>query len=154
MSRFFLCQWGNPQHSGSALDCRSTGQAIDPAPGAWVIPTFISVSQVPLPSYSAEWWPNTPFLSCHVTSAAMLGNATGASGIDVRMGLLQEPHGGEKRPQSAAFDGTMLGYSFCDTNILLIMMLLWHNYWFLMITVNLHSIRHLSMPCQRKLMIW
>ena len=36
--------------AGSTLDCRSTGQVINPAPGAWFIPKFISLNQVvPIP---------------------------------------------------------------------------------------------------------
>ena len=47
-------------------DCRSTGQVIDPAPGAWFMPKFISLAQVipgPVLLYSAESWPVTPFIS-------------------------------------------------------------------------------------------
>ena len=33
-------------YSGSALNCWSTDQAIDPAPGAWFIPKFISLALV------------------------------------------------------------------------------------------------------------
>ena len=33
-------------HSGIMLDCRSTGEAIDPTPGAWFIPKFILLAQV------------------------------------------------------------------------------------------------------------
>ena len=41
-----LKTWGQSWYSGSKLYCRSTGQAIDPAPGASFIPKFISFAQV------------------------------------------------------------------------------------------------------------
>ena len=48
------------------MDCRSTGQAMYPAPGEWFIPKLISLSQV-VPSLvltcSAELWPKTPIYS-------------------------------------------------------------------------------------------
>ena len=34
--------WGHPWYSGSTLDCRSTGRALDPTPVAWFITKFIS----------------------------------------------------------------------------------------------------------------
>ena len=37
---------GRPWYSDSALDYWSTGRAIDPAPGAWFITKFISLTQV------------------------------------------------------------------------------------------------------------
>ena len=44
---YLECSW-QPRHSasGSALDCRSTGWAINLAPGAWFIPIFISLAQI------------------------------------------------------------------------------------------------------------
>ena len=56
---------GQPWHSGRTQDCRSTGQAINPAPGAWFILKFLSLVQVvsgPVQPYSAEFWPKTLFI--------------------------------------------------------------------------------------------
>ena len=36
----------NPWYSGSALDCWTTGRAIDPAPGVWFVTKFISFAKV------------------------------------------------------------------------------------------------------------
>ena len=52
--------FGHPWHRSSTLDCRSSGRAINPASGAWLIPKFISIAQVvygPVLQYSAELWP-------------------------------------------------------------------------------------------------
>ena len=47
--------WGLLQHSGVGQDCGSTGQTIDPAPGAWFIPKFISfVPSCPRPSIALQ----------------------------------------------------------------------------------------------------
>ena len=37
---------GKPYHSDVALSCRSTGRTINPAPGAWFISIFISLSRI------------------------------------------------------------------------------------------------------------
>ena len=49
----FICKKlksGQPWHSSSTLDFRSTGWAIDSAPGAWFIPKFITSAQI-VPSW-------------------------------------------------------------------------------------------------------
>ena len=43
---------GQLWHSGNTLDCSSTGQAIDPAAGAWLISKFISLAKVSPAQYS------------------------------------------------------------------------------------------------------
>ena len=58
---------GQSQHNGSVLDCRSTGRGIDPMPGAWIIPKFISLAQIaPIPC-SAELKLKTSFIHSFIS---------------------------------------------------------------------------------------
>ena len=50
-------------YSGSAMDCWSTGRAIDPATGAWLITIFISLSHVNCPRSSIRFC-----LECRIVS--------------------------------------------------------------------------------------
>ena len=48
--------------SRATMDCRSIGQAINPASGAWFVPKFTSLAQIvpsPVYPYSAELWRKT-----------------------------------------------------------------------------------------------
>ena len=68
--RIHACDAGHLGNSGSALGCRSTGCAIDPAHGAWLLPKFISLAQVvPCPvKPQFRTWPITSFIYSFIVS--------------------------------------------------------------------------------------
>ena len=59
----FIDDWVQLTCSSSILDCRSTGQVISPAPGAYMIQTKICrISPHCAQPYNAELWPKTLFI--------------------------------------------------------------------------------------------